>query len=65
MLKKKLRNYYFWSAFAAFLLLLAQTLGIEVVAEDYNKLVEGLLGLLLMLGFLSKDEPPDDQKKEQ
>lgn len=60
--KKALKSYQFWLSASAFILLVLNTSGVKVVAEQYNNLVTGLLGLLVMVGVLH-NEPPDDTPK--
>ncbi len=55
-MKKRLRNYGLWVAVAAFALLIAQTLGFITLpgqVQQYNQLVNGLLGILVLLGILN------------
>ncbi|NPV90047.1 MAG: holin [Firmicutes bacterium] len=61
-MKKRLKNYGLWMAVAAFVLLIAQTLGYLTLPEQvqqYHQLVNGLLGILVLLGILNN---PTTQK---
>jgi len=52
-LKNRLRNYGLWMAVASFVLLLAQTFGVQIATEEYKALVNGFLSILVMLGLLN------------
>jgi uncharacterized membrane protein len=61
----RFRNKGLWVALASFLLLLLQTMGVHVVADQYTELVNSFLGILVMAGILSNPTSGDwftDQK---
>lgn len=60
VMKKRLKSYHFWVYVSAFILLVANTLGLSIVEEEYNKIVNGLLGLLVMLGVLTTEPVTND-----
>lgn len=51
--KNRLRNYGLWVAVAAFIPLVLQAFGVQFVEEEYNEIVNGLLGILVLLGLIS------------
>jgi len=57
--KKRLRNYGLWVAVAALGLLALQTFGVDVATDKYNQLVNGVLGVLVLLGVISNPTKPD------
>lgn len=57
--KKRLSNYGLWIAVAAFILLLLQTFGVEIAPDRFYELVNGLLGILVLLGVISNPTNPD------
>ena len=59
-MQNRWNNYALWSAVAGLVLLLAQTLGLNVVPEQYNQIVNALLGVLVLAGVLSN--PSTDNK---
>lgn len=57
--KKRLRNYGLWVSVAALVLLALQTFGVDVAPDKYNQLVNGALGILVLLGVISNPTKPD------
>lgn len=53
MKQSRFRNKGLWVAVASFILLMLQTFGVHVVPEQFNDLVNSLLGILVMAGILS------------
>jgi uncharacterized membrane protein len=51
--KNRLRNYGFWTSVASLALLILQTVGVEVVPEQYDAIVQGVLALLVALGLVN------------
>ncbi len=51
-MKARLRNYGLWVAVASFIVLVAQVFGWQLPSK-YNELVNGLLGIFVLLGVLS------------
>jgi uncharacterized membrane protein len=51
--KNRLRNYGFWTSVASLVLLALQTAGVEVVPEQYEAIVQGVLALLVALGLVN------------
>ncbi|MGM9925217.1 MAG: holin [Bacillus sp. (in: firmicutes)] len=47
------KNYGLWVAVAAFILLVLQTVGVEVVPDRYNELVNSLLTILVLAGIIN------------
>lgn len=58
MNKKRLRNYGLWVAVASLVLLALQTFGVDIAPEKYNQLVNGVLGVLVLLGVISNPTNP-------
>jgi phi LC3 family holin len=57
-IKKRLKNRAFWVALAAFISLMAKTFNLFTVPENYNELVNTLLGVLTMLGIIIDPSTP-------
>lgn len=51
--KNRLNNYGLWVAIASVIPLILQSVGINVVPEEYNELVVGLLTIFVISGVLS------------
>lgn len=51
--KSRLRNYGLWVSVASLVLLVLQSLGITITPEQYNEIVNTILGILVMLGILN------------
>ena len=49
----RLKNYGLWISVAAFIPMLLTTFGVDVVPEQYNELVNALLGILVAAGLLN------------
>ena len=49
----RLKNYALWVAIAAFILLVLQTVGIDVVPDKYNELVNSFLTILVLAGIIN------------
>lgn len=68
--KNRLRNYGLWVAVAAFIPLILQAFGVELVEEQYNEIVNSLLGILVLLGLISNPDTEnrfymDDEENEK
>lgn len=51
--KSRLRNYGLWVSVASLVLLVLQSLGVPITPEQYNEIVNTILGILVMLGILN------------
>jgi uncharacterized membrane protein len=51
--KKRLRNYGLWVAVAAFIPMLLEAFGLDVLPENYNQIVKSFLGILVLLGIIN------------
>ncbi len=64
--KKLLKTYSFWIAVASGLFLLVQFIfkcfGISITEDGYMAVIDGILGVFVMIGILTK--PPTDEDKE-
>ncbi len=49
----RLKNYGLWLSIAAFIPMVLEVFGVEVVAEQYSALVNALLGILVAAGLLN------------
>lgn len=49
----RLRNYGLWVAIFAFVAMICQTFGFIKLPDNYNDIVNGLLGILVMLGIIN------------
>lgn len=68
--KNRLRNYGLWVAVAALIPLILQAFGVELVEEQYNEIVNSLLGILVLLGLISNPDTEnrfymDDEENEK
>lgn len=60
-MKKRFKNYGLWIAIASFVLLVLQTFGVDIAPEKYYELVNGALGILILLGIISNPTKPDSK----
>ncbi|MEA1960169.1 MAG: phage holin [Bacillota bacterium] len=51
--KSRLTNYGFWVAVASAVLLLLNALKLGINVEQYNEIINAILGILVMLGVIS------------
>jgi uncharacterized membrane protein len=51
--KKRLKNYGLWVAVAAFIPMLLEAFGLDVLPENYNQIVKSFLGILVLLGIIN------------
>ncbi len=51
--KKRLKNYGLWVAVAAFIPMLLESFGLDVLPENYNQLIKSFLGILVLLGIIN------------
>ena len=49
----RLKNYGLWVSVAAFIPMLLKTFGVDIVPDQYNELVNALLGILVAAGLLN------------
>ena len=49
----RLKNYGLWISVAAFIPILLTVFGVDIVSEEYNELVNALLGILVAAGLLN------------
>lgn len=52
-MNNKWRNYGLWLSISSLILLVLQNSGVNVVPEQFNNIVNGILGVLVMLGVIS------------
>jgi phi LC3 family holin len=52
-LKIRLRNYAFWISVASFIVLILQTFGVTFDLGQYDKVVNSVLSLLVLLGIIN------------
>jgi len=52
-MNNKWRNYGLWLSLSSLVLLFLQGVGIEVVPEQFNNIIAGVLGVLVTLGVIS------------
>ncbi|MFD3156494.1 holin [Haloimpatiens sp. FM7330] len=57
---KRFKNYGLWVSIFAFIPLLLEGLGIHILPENYNEIVNAFLGILVLAGILSN---PDTENK--
>lgn len=60
-MKKRFKNLGLWMAIASFVLLILQMFGVEIAPEKYYELVNGFLGILILLGIVSNPTKPDSK----
>lgn len=49
----RFKNYGLWLAILAFIPLLLEALGLNVLPKNYNELITSLLGILVLAGILN------------
>jgi uncharacterized membrane protein len=59
--KKRLRNYGLWVAVASFVALNLGGFGIDIDLGFYDRFVNGLLGILVLLGVISNPTNPESK----
>ncbi|MFR2838137.1 MAG: hypothetical protein ACLTBU_03545 [Zhenhengia sp.] len=64
------RNYGLWAAIAAFIPLLLSGLGIQIIPDGYEEIVNAFLGILVLAGIISNPTTSskwfqDDTNKEE
>lgn len=52
-IKSRLKNYGLWISIAAFIPMLLKAFGKDVLPSNYNEIINGLLGILVMLGLIN------------
>lgn len=52
-IKQRLRNYGLWIALASLVLMLLRAFGIDIVDEQYDAIIDSVLGILVLLGILN------------
>ncbi|TCS96834.1 phage holin [Hazenella coriacea] len=56
----RFRNYGFWVSFSAYVFILLQALGFEIIEQQYLQIVNAGLGILVLLGIVNN--PTTDNK---
>lgn len=56
----RLKNYGFWASTLAFIPMVMKSLGVDVVPDQYNELINAILTILVFLGIISN---PTTQNK--
>lgn len=59
MNKKRFRNYGLWVSLASLILIALQGFGVNIASEQYNEVVNAVLGILTLLGVISNPTKPD------
>lgn len=52
-IRSRLKNYGLWISIAAFIPMLFKAFGKDVLPNNYNEIINALLGILVMLGFVN------------
>ncbi|WP_044640957.1 phage holin [Risungbinella massiliensis] len=52
-IKQRLRNYGLWIAVASLVLMVLRAFGIDLVEEQYDSIVDSILGILVLLGIIN------------
>lgn len=60
-MKTRYKNYALWVAVASFVLLVLQTFGVDIASDKYYEIVNGGLGILILLGIISNPTKPDSK----
>lgn len=58
--KSRFKNYGLWVSVAAFIPMLLEAMGINILPENYQEIVKALLGVLVLLGLINN--PTTEQK---
>lgn len=59
-MNSRFKNYGLWLSILAFVPLLLQALGLNVLPKNYNELVSSFLGILVLAGILN--DPTTENK---
>lgn len=49
----KFKNYGLWVAIFAFIPVLLEALGMDILPQNYEEVIKGLLGILVLAGIIS------------
>lgn len=52
-MKNKWKNYGLWASIFAFIPLLLEGFGVNILPENYNEICKALLGILVLAGIIS------------
>lgn len=68
MNKDKIKQYALWVAIFAFIPLLMEAFGLNILPENYAELTKALLGILVLAGIIStpqKEEKVEEVKEQE
>jgi len=51
--KSRFRNYGLWVSIAALIPILLQGIGIDILPENYNTIINAILSILVMIGLIN------------
>jgi len=52
----RFKNYGLWVSIAAFIPIFLKTIGVDVLPDNFNDLVQSLLGILVVAGIISNPQ---------
>lgn len=55
----RFKNYGLWISIAAFIPMFLKAIGVEVIPDNYNDLVNSFLGILVVAGIVSNPQTED------
>jgi len=58
--KARLKNYGLWVSVAAFIPMLLEAMGVNILPQNYEEIVKAFLGVLVLLGLINN--PTTEQK---
>lgn len=61
--KVNYRSKRLWTALSALILLVLQSFGVEVVEESYNELINAILTVLVLAGFIDEVDEDDEEQE--
>ncbi|OYD08554.1 hypothetical protein [Paludifilum halophilum] len=67
-IKPRLRRKSLWVAVASLVFMILQAFGVSVVEEQYNEVVNAILGVLILAGIIEGNSPqapaqPEDEQE--
>lgn len=71
-MNSRFKNYALWASIAAFIPLLLNSFGLDIIPKNYSDLSNGLLGILVLAGIINNpqteskgyfDDKNQDEKK--
>ncbi|KXZ39491.1 Uncharacterized membrane protein [Alkalithermobacter thermoalcaliphilus JW-YL-7 = DSM 7308] len=65
MNKEKLKQYALWASVFAFIPLLLEAFGVDVLPQNYAEITKAFLGILVLAGIIYQPENEEDKEEEK